>query len=64
VCENCNNERMTDPMYARREVLGIGASHVIPYSQRVGHGWQMRSGATMPDAAGGEGVTGWLNRKG
>ena len=29
-----------------------------------GPGWQMMSGATMPDAAGGEGVTGWLNRKG
>jgi hypothetical protein len=29
-----------------------------------GPGWQMRLGGTMPDAAGGEAVTGPLNRKG
>jgi hypothetical protein len=47
-----------------REFVEKAAGDECVFISGEGPGWQMRSGATMPDAAGGEGVTGWLNRKG
>ena len=48
----------------RERVVGKAAGDEYVFIPGEGPGWQIRSGVTMPDAAGGEGVTGWLNRKG
>jgi hypothetical protein len=48
----------------RERVVGKAAGEECVLYLAKGPGWQIWSGATMPDAAGGEGVTGSLNRKG
>ena len=49
----------------RERVVGKAAGNECVFIPGAGPGWQMRSDAMpLPDAAGGEGVPGSLNRKG